>query len=245
MTHSSPNTANIPKAHEKVPYGKEMRSLWTVGDPETRRLVGYDAAGLEMRMFAHYLGIPEVAELYINGDPHQVNADLLGIDRSTVKNVFYAFLYGAANEKLGTTGGHNSRWGKNARGLLINKTPGLKELVALVQHEQASGLLETIDGGKIRCPSPHAALNYKLQSAGGIVMKQASILLDGRVIEKGLDALKVGDIHDEGQGDVAINDADEYGKMAVQCIRDAGEELGFSVPLDGDYKVGLSWAETH
>lgn len=92
MTHSSPNTANIPKAHEKVPYGKECRALWTVGDPETRRLVGYDAAGLEMRMFAHYLGIPEVAELYINGDPHQVNADLLGIDRSTVKNVFYAFL---------------------------------------------------------------------------------------------------------------------------------------------------------
>lgn len=146
---------------------------------------------------------------------------------------------------MGTTGGHNARWGKNARGLLIDKTPGLKELVALVQEEQASGLLETIDGGKIRCPSPHAALNYKLQSAGGIVMKQASIFIDERVQEKGLDAPKVGDIHDEGQHDVAKMDAEEFGSLAVQSIRDAGEELGFSVPLDGEYKVGLSWAETH
>ena len=245
MTHSSPNTANIPKAHEKVPYGKECRSLWTVSDTNSRRLVGYDAAGLEMRMFAHYLGIPEVAELYVNGDPHQVNADLLGIERSTVKNVFYAFLYGAANEKLGNTGGHNAKWGKNARALLVEKTPGLKDLMRLVQYEQERGFLETIDGGMVRCPSPHAALNYKLQSAGGITMKVASIILDQRAQEKGLDHMKVGDIHDEGQHDVAISDADELGKMAVQSIRDAGEELNFSVPLDGDYKVGLSWAETH
>lgn len=245
MTHSSPNTANIPKAHEKVPYGKESRALWAVHDPQSRRLVGYDAAGLEMRMFAHYLGNREVADLYINGDPHQVNADLLSIDRSTVKNVFYAFLYGAANEKLGTTGGHNARWGKNARGLLIDKTPGLKELVALVQQEQASGLLETIDGGKVRCPSPHAALNYKLQSAGGIVMKQASIFIDERVQEKGLDSLLVGSIHDEGQHDTAVGDAEEFGKLAVQAIRDAGEELGFSVPLDGSFAVGTDWSTTH
>ena len=245
MTHSSPNTANIPKAHEKVPYGKECRSLWAVHDVDTRRLVGYDAAGLEMRMFAHYLGIPEVAELYVNGDPHQVNADLLGIDRSSVKNVFYAFLYGAANEKLGATGGHNAKWGKQARAQLVDKTPGLKKLIALVQEEQASGFLETIDGGKVRCPSPHAALNYKLQSAGGIVMKQASIFISARVQEQGLDALKVADVHDEGQYDVAKDDAEEFGKVAVQSLRDAGEELGFSVPLDGEFKVGLDWSQTH
>ena len=91
MTHNSPNTANIPKASVKVPYGHECRSLWTVPGPD-RSLVGYDAKGLEMRMFAHYLNNPEAAALYVSGDPHQVNADLLGIDRDPVKNVFYAFL---------------------------------------------------------------------------------------------------------------------------------------------------------
>lgn len=246
MTHSNPNTANIPKADKKVRYGKECRGLWTVADVVNRRLVGYDAKGLEMRMFAHYLGNQQAAELYINGDPHQVNADLLGIDRSTVKNVFYAFLYGAQDPKLGATGGYDKKWGKRARGLLTGGTPGLGKLVEQVQAEfSKDGWIRCIDGGYVRCPSPHAALNYKLQSAGGIVMKQASIFIHDRVRQRGLDALKVGDIHDEGQHDVDHRVATEFGELCVQAIRDAGEELKFTVPLDGNYSIGLSWAETH
>jgi hypothetical protein len=37
----------------------------------------------------------------------------------------------------------------------------------------------------------------------------------------------------------------ELGNIQVQAIRDAGEELGFKVPHDGDYRIGTSWAETH
>lgn len=76
-------------------------------------------------------------------------------------------------------------------------------------------------------------------------MKQASVFLDREAERRGLDHKKVGDIHDEGQHEVAEADAEEFGKLAVQCIRDAGEELGFCVPLDGDFKIGKTWAETH
>lgn len=248
MTHNTPNTANIPKASKKVPYGYECRSLWTV--PSGRRLVGYDAKSLEMRMFAHYLGDEETAKLYIYGDPHQVNADLLGIERDPVKNVFYAFLYGAADPKLGWTGNtslvskrEQKAFGKQIRQQLVSKTPGLDRLVKMVQAEGV--FIQCIDGGYVRCEPEHARINYKLQSAGAIVMKLASIFIDQRIQERGFDALKVGDIHDEGQLDVAERDADEVGKLCVQAIRDAGEELNFTVPLDGDYKVGKSWAETH
>lgn len=250
MTHSSPNTANIPKAKPKVKYGKECRALWSVHDKESRRLVGYDAKGLEMRMFGHYLNNPEAAELYIHGDPHAVNTANLGLpaeDRDLiVKNVFYAFLYGAQNKRLDATANRGRGFGVKAREILLRTTPGLEDAVREAQEEQAKdGWIETIDGGYVRCLSPHAALNSKLQSAGGITMKVASIILDGWCTEKGIDQLKVGDIHDEGQHDVAVGDADEFGKLAVRSIIAAGEELGFRVPLDGDYKVGLSWAETH
>jgi DNA polymerase I-like protein with 3'-5' exonuclease and polymerase domains len=209
-------------------------------------LVGYDAKGLEMRMFAHYLGNRDAAELYINGDPHQVNADLLGITRSVVKNVFYAFLYGAQDPKLGATGGYDKAWGKQARAKLRKGTPGLDRLVTQIQAEyEDGGWIRCIDGGFVRCPSPHAALNYKLQSAGGIVMKQASIFIDREVQRRGIDALKVNDVHDEAQFDCDRRQAEEMGKLAVQCLRDAGEELKFTVPLDGDYKIGDSWATTH
>lgn len=250
MTHNSPNTANIPKASKKVPYGHECRSLWTVADHTNRRLVGYDAKSLEMRMFAHYLDNAEAARLYIEGDPHQVNADMLGIERDPVKNVFYAFLYGAADPKLGWTGNtslvskkEQKAFGAWIRSQLIEKTPGLTELVQLIQAE---GMwIRTIDGGFVQCEPEHARINYKLQSAGAIVMKQTSIFVRERIKERGLDARKVGDIHDEGQLDCAKGDAEEVGKLCVQAIRDAGEELNFRVPLDGDFKIGLSWAETH
>jgi DNA polymerase-1 len=247
MTHSGPNTANIPKAKPKVKYGKECRALWTVGDKTTRRQVGYDAKGLEMRMFGHYLGNPEAARLYIEGDPHQFNADLLSVDRDPIaKNVFYALIYGARDPKLGETGGHDKKWGKWARGVLTERTPGLAELTRQITAEyENGGWIRCIDGGFVRCPSPHAALNYKLQSAGSIAMKQTSIFIDERVQKKGWDVLKVGDIHDEGQHDADARVAEEFGHLCVQAIRDAGEELNFSVPLDGEYKVGLSWAETH
>lgn len=250
MTHSSPNTANIPKAKDKIKYGKECRALWSIPDKERYRLVGYDASGLEMRMFGHYLGDPKAAELYIHGDPHAVNTANLGLapeDRDlVVKNGFYAFLYGAQNARLDATFNRGRGFGKKAREILMETTPGLERAVREAQEEQqATGWIKTIDGGYVRCLSPHAALNSKLQSAGGITMKVASIILDEACERKGIDHKKVGDIHDEGQHEVAVGDAEEFGKLAVQSIVDAGEDLGFSVPLDGDYKVGLSWAETH
>lgn len=249
MTHNSPNTANIPKAKAKVKYGKEMRAIWSVADKDKRRLVGYDAKGLEMRMFGHYLNDPVASELYIFGDPHAVNTANLGLvpeDRDlVVKNGFYAFLYGAQDRRLDLTFNRGKGFGKKAREILLKTTPGLERAVKESQDEQQSGWIQTIDGGYVRCLSPHAALNSKLQSAGGITMKVASIILDGWCTEKGIDQLKVGDIHDEGQHDVSVMDAEEFGKLAVAAIVAAGEELGFNVPLDGDYKVGLSWAETH
>ena len=39
--------------------------------------------------------------------------------------------------------------------------------------------------------------------------------------------------------------ATKVGEMAVQAIRDAGEQFKFRCELDGEYNVGTNWAETH
>jgi DNA polymerase I-like protein with 3'-5' exonuclease and polymerase domains len=255
MIHNSPNTANIPKAKKKVKYGIECRRLWRARPG--RKEVGYDASGLEMRMFAEYLANDEATLLFTTGDPHLLNTRNLGLADEmrdlTVKNGFYAYLYGAGDPKLGRTlkpelqGGEAGRYGKEARAILETGTPGLAKLVAEIQDEFRAngGVLKTIDGGFVRCGSTSAALNYKLQSAGAIVMKQAAIHARDEIRKRGLDSLLVGTIHDEGQHDAKTEDADEVGRVCVQAIRDAGETLGFRVPLDGEYKVGDSWAECH
>jgi DNA polymerase I-like protein with 3'-5' exonuclease and polymerase domains len=76
-------------------------------------------------------------------------------------------------------------------------------------------------------------------------MALGAIFLEKHIRRVGLDSLKVGDIHDEWQYDVAPADAREHARLSVQAIREAGEELNLNVPLDGTAKEGLTWAQTH
>jgi DNA polymerase I-like protein with 3'-5' exonuclease and polymerase domains len=52
-------------------------------------------------------------------------------------------------------------------------------------------------------------------------------------------------VHDEFQYQVKENQAEEFGKLAVQSIVDAGNQLGLRCPLNGEYKIGNNWKETH
>lgn len=261
LRHQAPNTANIPavrvKEHkdshgnvirkevlyrETGYYTYEARDLWTAR-PD-RVLVGTDAAGLELRMLAHYLNRPAFTKQVVEGDPHQYNADLVGITRPQAKTLIYAVLYGAAAPKIAKTLGVSVREGGRIRNMFLERL-GLKELIEEAQYEQEHGRVLLCDGSLVVCPSPHAALNYKLQGGGARVMARAAIMADNYIRRDGLDSLKVGDIHDEWQHDTEPRDAEQYGRRSVESIRDAGEELGLNVPLDGEAKVGRTWAETH
>lgn len=247
-THNKPNSANIPST--EASWGVESRSCWVARDG--RVLVGIDASGLEGRVMVHYLDDPE-AEAFMISDFHTANAlaisHALGIEitRKPTKNIFYAFIYGAQDPKLGRMVGSTKAAGKVIRKALQDNVPGLDRLVNSVQNEWRKNdtFLETIDGGFVRCPAPHAALNYKFQSCGAIVMKKGSILLTDQIIRKGIDTLKVGDIHDEWQYDTHPDHSEVLGKLGCTAIKKAGEHFDMRIALDGEYSVGRNWAETH
>jgi DNA polymerase I-like protein with 3'-5' exonuclease and polymerase domains len=247
MKHSSPNTANIPRVSAK--YGRECRALWL--SRPGRCLVGVDAVALEGRMLLHYLNSPAAYDFFINGDPHQSNSDALkakGLDigRDPSKNYFYGFMYGAGNAKLASMyGSSDPSVGETIRRTLETNVPGLGNLIHTIQSEwkDNNGLLQCIDGGYVRCPSKSACLNYKLQPAGAILMKQALIIADRRL--QGYDYMFVGNIHDEWQIDCKLDQAHKIGEICSDSIREAGEVLNFNVPQAGDFKVGFNWADTH
>jgi DNA polymerase I-like protein with 3'-5' exonuclease and polymerase domains len=105
--HCSVATNTFRCAHRKpnlaqVPSDSEFRKLFRATPGQT--MVGADLSGIELRMLAHYLARFDggrYAEILLNGDIHQVNADKIGISRRAVKTVTYAFLYGAGDAKLG------------------------------------------------------------------------------------------------------------------------------------------------
>lgn len=76
-------------------------------------------------------------------------------------------------------------------------------------------------------------------------MKVAAKIHKDLMDEENLDYRKVGDIHDEWQYSVSPKHAERVGELGCIAIRLAGEALKMNISLDGEYKIGYNWAETH
>ena len=240
MTHQSPNMAQVPAV--SAPFGTECRSCWTVDEGNV--LVGIDASGLELRMLAHYMDDENYTNELLNGDIHTANQRAAGLEsRPLAKTFIYAFLYGAGDAKIGAIVGGNSNTGRGLKETFLSNTPSLERVRGDTLRQAASGILTGLDGRKLRVRSEHAALNTLLQGAGAIVMKQALVHLSDRL--KNIPHRFVANVHDEWQIETTAHYADTVGRIGVRAIRIAGETLSLRCPLDGEYRVGNNWAETH
>jgi hypothetical protein len=249
-THQNPNVAQVPAC--RAEYGEECRDLFKAGDGY--KLVGCDAAGLELRMLAHYLAYydgGEYAKTVIEGDIHTLNQEAAGLEtRDQAKTFIYAFLYGAGDAKIGEIVGGSAKEGQMLKRKFLSNLPALKRLQADVQQKvQRSNKLTGLDGRILPVRSPHAALNMLLQSAGAVCMKVALIQLFHRMNklkwQHGREYSFVANVHDEFQAEVQPDKVGAFSDLAVESIRMAGRELKLNVMLDGEAKVGETWAQTH
>ena len=242
MTHRNPNMAQVPSV--KTPYGTECRECWIV--PKGSKLVGIDASGLELRMLAHYMQDEDFTKEIIHGDIHSRNQKTAGLkSRNQAKTFIYALLYGAGNSKIGEVVGGNQKDGARLKERFFANQPSFKRLRERVIKASAKGYLKGLDGRKINIRHAHASLNSLLQGAGAIVMKKALIMLNEKATERSLDFKFVANIHDEWQVEVINKDVEEFGSIAVEAIKEAGEHFNLGCPLDAEYKVGEDWSETH
>ena len=242
MSHQSPNMAQVPAVHST--YGKECRELWIV--EKGYKLVGVDASGLELRMLAHYMNDKDYIYEIINGDIHTANQTTAGLgSRDEAKTFIYAFIYGAGNRKIGSIIKGTERDGERIKEKFLRGTPSLKRLREKVDRVAKRRWVKGLDQRKIIIRHQYSALNTLLQGAGAVVMKKSLTLLQEYVISKQIKAFPVVNVHDEFQYEVQEDRAEEFGRLAVQSIIDAGKQLNIRCPLDGKYKVGNNWSETH
>ena len=242
MTHRNPNMAQVPSISS--PFGKECRACWTVDEGNV--LLGVDASGLEIRMLAHYMADEEFINEIINGDIHTSNQKLAQLEsRDKAKTFIYALMYGAGDEKLGSVVGGSKTDGRRARQHFFDNKPSFKSLRDRVQRASTKTYLKGIDGRKLYVRNQHSALNTLLQGAGSIVMKKALVELDLLLRLNSVNYKFVANIHDEWQIEVKESQADFAGSLAVESIIKAGENFNLRCPLDGEYKIGGNWSETH
>lgn len=267
MSHSAPNTGNIaaPKsikyraphlAEQAIRLGSEMRSLWTVRNLQAEEtwLVGTDAVGIQLRIFAHYINDPNFTEALINGnskdgtDAHSRNANILGCDRDTAKTFIYAFLLGAGDAKLGEILGSNSRVGKNAKQRFIEAYPGLKRLRdEIIPRDASRGFFVGLDGRLVVCDSEHLMLAGYLQNGEAVVVKHALAKWMDDAKAEGVRFKVVAVVHDEYVTEVIGSKAQaiRLGEIQRDALIKTGEALSLSCPMDGNPQVGKTWYEVH
>ncbi len=248
-THSRPNMAQVPSCN--AVYGRECRSLFNV--PPGFALVGADASGLELRCLAHYMARYDngaYAKELLTGDIHTTNQKAAGLPtRDNAKTFIYALLYGAGDEKIGRIVGRGASEGKILKSKFFKATPALARLKQDVTAAAQRGYLVGLDGRQLSIRSEHAALNTLLQSAGALIVKQATVFLYQDLIQSGYlfgkDWALVAHVHDEMQIEAKETIAEDIGKRAVRAMERAGDHFQFRCPITGEYHIGKNWAETH
>lgn len=271
MAHQNPNTANIPNefdtAGKKKLYGKELRALWMA--PKNRLLVGVDAEGIQLRIFAHYINDPEFTEALVNGrkedktDPHSLNQRILGDackSRAAAKRFIYALLLGGGLNKLSEILGCDNQETQEALDRLLLRYQGWAKLKEEVFPQDAKrGYFVGLDGRKVRIPGDtesnrrHLAMSGYLQNGEAVVMKSATLKWINQL--PAYDARLVNFVHDEWQtecpNDMRI--ALDIAKMKANSLKEVGEDLGLLCPLAGsywnddtkDYTIDTNWSKTH
>jgi DNA polymerase-1 len=184
--------------------------------------------------------------------------------RDFSKTYFYALIYGAGNEKLGSVYAQDHAEngnqtfpksayrdiGKKSRQSIEDGVTGLGQLIAAVGEKASKkGYIVLPDGRKAESGA-RTALNTLLQGAGSVLMKKALVIFHHELMPKaglvhGVDYALVANVHDEQQITSKPEHAKTVGESFSRAITLAGEALGLPVPFSGDYQIGTSWAETH
>ena len=248
--HRGPNLGQVVSA----PWAREL----FVPHPG-HVMVGADLEGLELRLLGHYLAAFDegsFAEVVVNGDIHQQNADRVGCTRTQVKTLTYAFIYGAGDVKLGhslqpeLSDAQKKTLGGELRRKFLDAIPGLEPLVDAVKLKvRSTGRLRGLDGRPIFCRAEHSSPNFLLQSAGAIISKRWVVIgqqmLDDAGLTYNVDYTRCAYVHDEVQMSVVPAEVDRMKMLLEAAAPEAGKYYNLRVPIGACADHGDNWAATH
>ena len=243
MAHSHPNLAQVSS-------DKDCRELF-ITQPNWK-LVDSDLAGIELRLFAHYLHRYDggrYAKILLEQDIHQVNADKIGISRRQVKTITYCFLYGGGNQKLGLSYDNMlspeaaKKKGAEIRRAYLDAVEGLEDLVNATRRVAEGGSIRAIDKRPIIVDKEHKALNCLLQGSAAVIAKRWLLLTHQNLGH--LTHERYAFVHDEQVLGAPAANAEEVANVCKLSALLAGEYYNIRLPIEADAQVGDNWHEVH
>ena len=249
-THFNPNLAQVVAKGSK--YGTEMRSLFVA--PTNMVMCGIDFSGLELRVLASYLcnyDNGDFAKTLLEADIHSKNQQILGLEtRAKAKTFIYAYIYSAGNERISEILEVSLTEAKRIRQTFEKALPALinlKNAVAVKYRNQK--WIYGLDKRKLMCRAEYSSLNTLIQSAGALLVKAGTVIVNNDLQQAGFvwgkDYRMVLHVHDEMQFVVHKDKIEEFKNIASGLFNKTKDYFGFKCDLAGEIKVGRNWSETH
>jgi DNA polymerase-1 len=243
MSCVDPNLQQVPAV--RVQYGKECRELFKAATGN--KLLDTDAAGLELRVLAHYMNDDKFTKEVLEGDVHTANQRMAGLDtRDQAKTFIYALLYGAGDAKIGAVVNGSAKDGAELRSRFMSNMPAYKRLSeAVIRKGESEGRLKAIDGRVLRVRSGHASLNTLIQGSSAVLMKKWFMYVDHHLRTRKIRSKIVAMIHDELVLESDEKDIDAATESVILSISQVNKAYDLRCKLECDVQVGNNWSEIH
>jgi DNA polymerase I-like protein with 3'-5' exonuclease and polymerase domains len=185
-------------------------------------------------------------------EKHTLEENILARQRSNAKRILYAFLFGASGEKLWSYvfGVFNKRKGSELKTGFMKAVPGFEALITKLNDifnktkRTGDGYIPSITGARIYVDSPHKLLVYLLQATEKATCAAALMLTVKELRKRNIPYTPCIFMHDEIQFQVPEEYAEEVGKIGKLAFKEGPKLFNIQI-MDGEYKIGNNWFETH
>ncbi len=260
LSSSDPNLQNIPIRTEE---GRRIRHAF-IAD-EGKILMAADYSQIELRLLAHVAKIDTLKEAFQNGvDIHALTASQVfgvpveGMDpmvRRNAKAINFGIIYGQSQYGLAKQLGISNDEAKEYIQAYFEQYPGIRKFMDDAKEEAREyGYVTTFLGRKCFVPGindkngarraygERAAINAPIQGGAADIIKRAMIRLPGALLDAGLSAKILLQVHDELVLEVTPEEQEKTAEVLRRVMESA---VDLDVPLVVDIGTGHNWEEAH
>lgn len=260
ISSTEPNLQNIPI---RLDLGRQLRKVFIPTDENYCFLDG-DYSQIELRVLAHMAQDKTLIDAFINGqDIHTITAsqvfnvpfdEVTEIQRRNAKAVNFGIIYGIGAFRLSQELNITIKQAENYISGYFSKYPNIKKYMdKTVLDAEKNGYVKTLFQRRRAMPELHAktfvqrsfgervAMNMPIQGTAADIIKIAMIQVHKKLLEHGLRAKLILQVHDELLLEVHKQDAPKAAQLLKQTMEQA---VNLSVPMFVEVHQGNSWFET-
>jgi DNA polymerase-1 len=260
LSSSDPNLQNIPVRSED---GRRIREAFV---PEAGSLlVAADYSQIELRIMAHLSADESLLAAFAEDeDIHRSTAaevfsvpvsKVTADQRRSAKAINFGLIYGMSAFGLGKQLGIDRSEAQDYIDLYFSRYPGVQ---AFMDRTRAAArdqrFVETVLGRRLylndiassnharRQAAERAAINAPMQGTAADLIKLAMLAVDRWIIERGLNARMIMQVHDELVLEVSEDEVNEVIETLDSLMTSVFQ---LNVPLKVEVAVGGNWASAH